>query len=126
MAHARCKFVDALSNARAKATEVLERMGQLYTIEQDKGFTWEQRTAERQLKSVTVLDDILKWLQDHANTVMPIRPNGQSIAHTFPRCGGLSATASTNDSGPPMSSPVPNPSTTRYFISSYLTTGLNT
>jgi transposase len=96
MAHARRKFVDALGYDKAKATEVIERMGQLYTLEQemrDKGFTWEQRTTERQQKALPVLNEIHQWLQDHSNTVLPKSPLGQAIAYTLPRWSGLCAYA---------------------------------
>lgn len=96
MAHARRKFVEALKYDKAKATQVLELMGQLYILEQqmrDEALTWEQRTLLRQQKAVPVLEEINKWLKEHAKTVLPKSPLGQAIAYTLPRWKGLSAYA---------------------------------
>jgi len=96
MAHARRKFVDALKYDKAKATEVLEPMGQLYKLEQDmrdEGLSWEQRTRRRQQEAVPVLDKIKKWMEVHIHTVLPKSPLGQAIAYTLPRWKGLCAYA---------------------------------
>lgn len=96
MAHARRKFVEALKYDKAKATQVLELMGQLYILEQqmrDEALTWGQRTLRRQQKAVPVLEEINKWLEGHVKTVLPKSPLGQAIAYTLPRWKGLSAYA---------------------------------
>jgi transposase len=96
MAHARRKFVDALKYDKSKATEVLERMGQLYKLEQDmrdEGLTWEQRTQRRQQEAVPVLNDIKKWMDENVQKVLPKSPLGQAIAYTLPRWDGLCAYA---------------------------------
>lgn len=96
MAHARRKFVDALSYDKAKATEVLELMSQLYKTEQDmrdEDLTWEQRTERRQQEAVPVLNKIEEWMKKHLPEVLPKSPLGQAIAYTLPRWKGLCAYA---------------------------------
>ncbi len=96
MAHSRRKFVDALKYDKAKATEVIELMGQLYKLEKDmreQDFTWEQRTHHRQQQAVPILNKIEIWLNEHVHTVLPKSPLGQAIAYTLPRWKGLSAYA---------------------------------
>jgi len=96
MAHARRKFVDAMKYDNARATEVLERMKQLYKLEQDmrdEGLTWEQRTQRRQQEAVPVLNDIKKWMDENVQKVLPKSPLGQAIAYTLPRWDGLCAYA---------------------------------
>ncbi len=94
MAHARRKFVDALKYDKARATEVLERMGKLYLLEQDmrdEGLTWEQRTQRRQQNAVPVLNEIKKWMDENVQKVLPTSPLGKAIAYTLPRWDGLCA-----------------------------------
>lgn len=97
MAHARRKFVDALTYDKAKSTEVLELMGQLYKLEQDmrdEGLTWEQRTERRQQEAVPVLNQIEEWMKGHhERKVLSGSPLGKAIAYTLPRWKGLCAYA---------------------------------
>jgi hypothetical protein len=96
MAHARRKVVDAVSYDKGKSNEVLERMGQLYKLEQDmrdEGFTWEERTQRRQKEAVPVLNQIEEWMKKNQYKVLPKSPLGQAIAYTLPRWAGLSAYA---------------------------------
>jgi transposase len=96
MAHARRKFVDAVNYDKTKATEVLDLMGLLYKLEQDmrdEGLDWQQRTERRQQQAVPVLGEIKEWMEEHAHTVLPRSPLGQSIAYTLPRWKGLCAYA---------------------------------
>lgn len=94
MAHARRKFVDALKYDKAKATEALELMQQLYKLEQEmrgEGLTWEQRTKRRQQEAVPVLNKIGEWMKGNIHSVLPNSPLGQAIAYTLPRWKGLCA-----------------------------------
>jgi hypothetical protein len=73
---------------RSGATEVLERMKQLYKLEQDmrdEDLTWEQRTQRRQQEAVPVLNDIKKWMDEDVRKVLPKSPLGQAIAYALPR-----------------------------------------
>ncbi len=94
MAHARRKFVDALKDDKARATEVLELMGKLYILEQDmrdEGITWEQRTQRRQQKAVPVLKEIKKWMDENLQKGSPTSPLRKAIAYTLTRWDGLCA-----------------------------------
>ena len=97
MAHARRKFVDALSNDKEKATQVLEIMQHLYKLEQDmrdEKLTWEQRTERRQQKAVPLLDKIKSLLDQYAaGRNLSSSPLDQAIAYALPRWSGLSAYA---------------------------------
>lgn len=96
MAHARRKFVDALKYDQARATEVLELIGQLYKLEQEmreEKITWEQRTEKRQKQAVPVLNQIKTWMNEHIHAVLPKSPLGQAINYALPRWNGLSAYA---------------------------------
>ncbi|NEN25605.1 IS66 family transposase [Cryomorpha ignava] len=88
--------MDALKYDKTKATNVLERMGQLYKLEQDmrdEGLTWEQRTQRRQQEALPVLHEIKKWMDENVQKVLPKSPLGQAIAYTLPRWDGLCAYA---------------------------------
>jgi len=94
MAHARRKFVDALKYDHNRATYVLERMQQLYTVEQqmrDESLSWEDRTIRRQEKSTPVLLELKDWMIEQSPQVLPKSPLGMAIAYTLPRWEGLSA-----------------------------------
>lgn len=94
MAHARRKFVDALKDDKARASDVLTKMQALYALEQemrDNNLSWEERTVLRREKAVPVLDQLEKWMTEHAAIVRPTSPLGKAIAYTLPRWKGLSA-----------------------------------
>lgn len=96
MAHARRKFVDAVSDDRKRANEILALIQQLYKLEQDmreEGLTWEQRTVKRQQEAVPVLGEIEEWMKVHENQVLSRSPLGKAIAYTLPRWKGLCAYA---------------------------------
>jgi transposase len=94
MAHARRKFVDALSYDKKKATEVLELMGLLYILEQnmrDENLDWQQRTQKRQEQAVPILNKIEQWMKNQK--YLPSSPLGKAIDYTLPRWKGLCAYA---------------------------------
>ena len=96
MAHARRKFVDARRYDKQKADHVLEKMQVLYKLEsemREAGHSWEERTRQRQEKSVPVLEELEAWMKEHAASVPPKNPLGQAIAYALPRWKGLSAYA---------------------------------
>lgn len=96
MAHARRKFVDARSYDKQKADHVLEKMQALYKLEsemREAGYSWEERTLQRQEKSVPVLEELEAWMKEHAASVPPKSPLGQAITYALPRWKGLSAYA---------------------------------
>lgn len=94
MAHARRKFVEAVKDDKARANYVLAKIQLLYILEQemrDKSLSWEERTKERMEKAVPVLNELEKWMNEHAATVRPTSPLGKAIAYTLPRWKGLCA-----------------------------------
>lgn len=96
MAHARRKFVDALTYDKAKSTEMLELMGQLYKLEEEmrhEGLSWEQRTERRQQEAVPVLNKIEVWMKEYKHKVLSSSPLGQAISYTLSRWKGLCAYA---------------------------------
>ena len=96
MAHARRKFVDARKYDESKVDRVLNKMQQLYALEQhmrEEQLSWTERTTRRQQKAVPVLDQIKALLEEYAGSVVPSSPLGQAISYTLPRWSGLSAYA---------------------------------
>jgi len=97
MAHARRKFVEAMSYDRQKASQMVAMMGKLYVLEQsmrDQNLSWEERTQIRQAQAVPQLNEIKAWLDKHLLTELPKSPLGQAISYTHSRWAGLSAYAS--------------------------------
>lgn len=96
MAHARRKYVDALPYDKQKANHVLERMQQLYILEEEmrqQHLDWESKTRLRQEKAVPILFELKHWMSEQLPLVMPKSPLGQAIAYALPRWEGLSAYA---------------------------------
>lgn len=96
MAHARRKFVEAQSDNKEKADQVLIKMQQLYLLEEQmrqQQLSWEERTTLRQEKAVPVLEEIGLWLDEEILKVRPSSPLGKAIAYTKARWQGLSAYA---------------------------------
>lgn len=94
MAHARRKFVDALKDDKARASQVLEKMQALYALEQqmrDSKLAWEERTIMRMEKAIPILEEIEELMKKYADKVTPSSPLGKAIAYALPRWAGLSA-----------------------------------
>lgn len=88
MAHARRKFIEAQDNDRACAEQALALLQQLYAIEREAkegNLDHDQRYALRQEKSVSVLNDLKRWLIEQARTVLPQSPIGKAIAYSLQR-----------------------------------------
>jgi transposase len=88
MAHARRYFEQALDNDRQRAEYVLGQIQKLYTIE--RTIREEQKTPEeifslRQEKSLPVLEELKKWLDDNLMQVLPKSPMGKAMAYTLAR-----------------------------------------
>jgi len=82
MAHARRYFFDAQQNDRARATWMLDKLQELYTIEDEArklNLTHEGRLALRQQKSVALLTEIKNWLTQNQSAVTPKSPIGKAI-----------------------------------------------
>lgn len=88
MAHARRKFFDAQDNNKEKATWMLDKMQLLYETERkarEEKLTHEQRLELRKQKSVPIIVEIKKWLDEQIITVTPKSPIGQAMAYTKSR-----------------------------------------
>ncbi len=82
MAHARRYFFDAQQNDKARATWMLDKLQELYTIEDEArklNLTHEGRLALRQQKSVALLTEIKNWLTQNQSAVTPKSPIGKAI-----------------------------------------------
>jgi transposase len=81
-AHARRYFFDALSSDRARATEMLEKIGRLYAVEDTaKHLVEPERKLERLRRSTKILQEIASWMEAAAPSVLPKGPLGQAIAY---------------------------------------------
>jgi transposase len=66
MAHARRKFFDSIGNDKQRSEYALERIQELYAVEDEaveKGLTHEQRYTLRQEKSVPLLKELEQWMR---------------------------------------------------------------
>lgn len=98
MAHARRKFFDAKNTDPPRAEHFLQRVQQLYKIEEKARkdqLNQEQRRALRQEKALPILDELGQWLKDQLvnHEVLPQSPIGKAIAYSLKRWKGLSAYA---------------------------------
>jgi len=98
-AHARRKFVAAAEGGNVLALEAVERIGQLYGIERDlppllpasdasqaaaaRLQREEQRRLWRQQRSVPVLEQLKKWLEEHKAKALPKSVMGQAIGYAL-------------------------------------------
>lgn len=96
MAHARRKFVEALKDNHQKATYFLKEVQQLYALEEqmrEQKLDWQERTTQRQLKAVPILENLGQWLEEESRKVRPSSPLGIAVAYAKTRWQGLSAYA---------------------------------
>lgn len=92
MAHARRYFFEAQDNHREKATWMLDKIQVLYEIEKtarELNYLPEQRLELRKEKSVPVLHEMEKWLEDNLKEVIPKSPIGEAIGYMKARWGKL-------------------------------------
>lgn len=97
MAHARRYFFEAQQNDKARATWMLDKLQDLYAIEDEarkNNYTNEQRFAIRQEKSIALLAEIKNWLNQNQLTVTPKSPIGKAISYTNTRWNKLCLFAS--------------------------------
>jgi transposase len=94
-AHARRRFFDARETDSLRSAQMLERVRQLYKVEEDaaqviaamKDATPQQadevRRDLRQRQSVPVLEKIKAWLDEQARLVLPRSPMAEAINYTL-------------------------------------------
>jgi transposase len=94
-AHARRKFFDAQDTDKARATQMLELIRQLYAIEDEaEGHTPEPldhdaRRDLRQQKARPILDQIKTWLDREKPIVLPRSPMGEAITYALNQWAAL-------------------------------------
>ena len=85
MAHARRKFVEALSNNKRLASEAIHLFGKLYTIEKEireaKYNTSEIELLRRE-RSYPILQEMERWLEENHSKVLKSSPIGLAISYT--------------------------------------------
>ncbi len=98
-AHARRKFFELhAANQSPMAAEALERIGKLYTIEQQaKNMTPEQRQAVRQSESVPLLQSLHDWLHHTRLSLAQGSSSAKAIDYTLRRWEALIRYAQTGD-----------------------------
>lgn len=87
-AHARRKFTDIKENYPEKCKEILDLMDELYAIER-KAKTLEELKALRSKKSVEVIDQIKKWLEENLITARAESGLRSSIEYMLKYWNGL-------------------------------------
>jgi hypothetical protein len=97
LAHARRAFVDIVKAAPSGspsglAHEALRFFGQIYRIEREIAHADpDERRRRRQLHTKPVAQDLLRWLEHHAPTLLPKSPLGQAFGYTLSNWAALTA-----------------------------------
>lgn len=98
MSHARRKFVDAVSNDKARTDYVLIEIGKLYKIEEEcreQQFGPDLILSKRQKEALPILLDLGKWLEVEYKQLRPQSPIAKAIGYSVKRWDKLSLYAST-------------------------------
>jgi transposase len=88
-AHARRRYEAIVKTAPKRsppglAHEALRFIGELYRVERETALANpDERQRQRQQRTRPLLDDMLRWLQQHAPTVLPKSPLGQAFGYTL-------------------------------------------
>lgn len=85
-AHARRKFFDALDTAKQPATDALNAIRALYSVEREAkelGLDAEATKQLRQERSKPILDQMLPWLQAQRAAFLPKSPMGKAIGYAI-------------------------------------------
>ena len=90
-AHVRRKFYDIVqANQSPIATEAVERIGQLYTIEREiKGQQPARRKSARQARAGPLLDELKSWLTHQLSKVSKKSSLAMAIRYALPRWPAL-------------------------------------
>ena len=91
MAHARRKFFDEFERTKSPiAEETLRRIGELYAIEAEvTGQTAEQRLAARRRRTVPILDDLKRWLEEQRRRLSSKTALAKAIRYALVRWDAL-------------------------------------
>lgn len=88
MAHARRYFIDAQKNDAVRANYVLEKMQQLYGLEQicrDNNFTVWHKSQVRQQMALPILEQLGKWMKEQYIQTLPKSPIGRALSYSIER-----------------------------------------
>lgn len=88
MAHGRRKFAEALGNDKARAEYALEKMQQLYALEEgakQKELSFGALTLLRQKKALPILKHLGEWMREQYVQVLPKSPIGGALAYSLER-----------------------------------------
>lgn len=89
-AHARRKFFEAQDTDRARATQMLELIRQLYAVEDEaKALSHDARRELRQQKARPILEQIKAWLDREKPIVLPRSPMGEAITYALNQWAAL-------------------------------------
>lgn len=92
MAHARRGFEKALDYDTANAAYAMSMFQKLYAVERkakEENLSPEQRHKLRLDESLTLLNDLGKWIAETYKTVLPKSPIGKAMAYCIPRWDNL-------------------------------------
>jgi transposase len=97
-AHARRKFFDALGTNGKASGEALAMIQALYLIEKEyHSASDDERLAQRQSKSMAILEDMKKWLDHQKVIALPKSPLGKAVTYTLNNWKALNTFTSRGD-----------------------------
>ncbi len=97
-AHARQKFFDALGTNRKACGEALAMIQELYLIEKEyRSASDDERLAQRQSRSVPILENLKKWLDNQKVIALPKSPVGKAVTYTLNNWKALNTFTSRGD-----------------------------
>ena len=85
LAHCRRKFEESLTNDHSRASQALEQIGMLYTIERmadDKNLSFEDRSKLRIKLAYPILKAFERWLENNIGKTLPKSKIGKAISYT--------------------------------------------
>ena len=85
-AHARRKFVDALDEDKARASEAINMIALLYKVEkeaEEQCLTSDQISEKRIKEAYPVIKELEKWMEEAYRNVLPKSRLGKAIAYTY-------------------------------------------
>lgn len=86
LAHARRYFAEAAYSDRARSEYVLEQIQFIYQVEREScvlKYNNDQRAILRQEKSLPILRELGKWMEEQYIQVFPQSPIGRSLAYSI-------------------------------------------
>jgi transposase len=94
LAHARRYFAEAAYSDKARSEYVLEQIQHIYQVEREScalKYNNDQRAILRQEKSLPILKELGKWMEEQYIQVLPQSPIGKALAYSIKRWDKLCA-----------------------------------